>query len=70
VIACLDALAAMSDPTDDRALFFLAASEIYGVPALAIAELRRSAERGTAACSSRSRTQLALGAYEGETAQR
>ena len=42
VIACLDALAAMSDPTDDRALFFLAASEIYDVPALAISELRKS----------------------------
>src|SRR5262249_46521170 len=27
VVACVDALAAMSDPTDDRALYFLAASE-------------------------------------------
>ena len=45
VVACLDALTAMADPTDDRALFFLAASEIYGVPALDIAKLRRGAER-------------------------
>ena len=45
VVAALDALAAMSDPTDDRAVFFLAASEVYGVPALAIAELRRAAEK-------------------------
>ena len=45
VLACLDALAAMADSTDDRALYFLAASEVYDVPALAIAELRRAAER-------------------------
>ena len=45
VVACVDALAAMSDPTDDRALFFLAASDIYNVPALVISELRRTAEK-------------------------
>jgi DNA helicase-2/ATP-dependent DNA helicase PcrA len=45
VEACLDALAAIADPTDDRALYFLAASELYDVPALTIAELRRGAER-------------------------
>ncbi|MEP7028887.1 MAG: ATP-dependent DNA helicase, partial [Candidatus Eisenbacteria bacterium] len=45
VQASLDALSAIADPTDDRALYFLAASEIYDVPALALAELRRGAER-------------------------
>ena len=69
VIACLDALACMSDPTDDRALFFLAASEIYGVPALAISELRKSAERRNRGLLKSIEDALALGSYEGETAQ-
>jgi len=69
VIACLDALAAMSDPTDDRALFFLAASEIYGVPALAISELRKSAERRNRGLLKSIEDALALGSYEGDTAQ-
>ena len=65
VIACLDALAAMSDPTDDRALFFLAASEIYGVPALAISELRKSAERRNRGLLRSIEDALALGAFDG-----
>ncbi len=43
VEACLDALAALADPTDDRALFFLAASEVYAVPAFALSALGRVA---------------------------
>jgi len=64
VLACLDALAAMADGTDDRALYFLAASEIYDVPALAIAELRRAAERRNRSLWSALEDALALDALD------
>jgi DNA helicase-2/ATP-dependent DNA helicase PcrA len=67
VIASLDALAAMSDPTDDRALFFLAASEIYGVPPLAITELRRGAERKNRRLLAAIEDALALGSFDAAT---
>ncbi len=62
VLACLDALAAIADPTDDRALYFLAASEIYDVPALGLAELRRGAERRNRGLWATTLDALALGA--------
>jgi len=45
VEACLDALAAIAEPTNDRALFYLAASEAYALPALALSSLARLAAR-------------------------
>jgi DNA helicase-2/ATP-dependent DNA helicase PcrA len=60
ILACLDALTALADPSADAALFFLAASEIYDVPPLALAELRSRAERRHARLESAMAAALAV----------